>query len=347
MAATVKPAPWGDDLRLPTFTNPTDTATLLTDLEPYRRTSQPFQSKHLPALKRNVWYALRRPADRARSGLLVVWPAVGACVYLSGEPATSKRHGGYNRVALLRLRVDPQFYAAGTGMTVFAATLSPSTRRLWVEDVLVWKGRTVAADETFQERWRLATQWVEHYCIQDPRLLGGLELELAPWQALENVEPEGSWDFLCADMAGARRLWWIARHAEAPAPVVAPTPPSSGVPVPSSSTLASSSSALPTRSSSSALPTRPSSSAPRDPAAPLVAIATREPGPDRWGLASADGVALGHALVRTLKVSSALRTQKTNTVRVDVVWTPAFSKWEIVGLSSDVASHSSFFAAAK
>jgi hypothetical protein len=340
MAATVKPAPWGDDLRLPTFSNPADTTTLLTDLEPYRRTSQPFQSKHLPALKRNVWYALRRPADRARSGLLVVWPAIGACVYLSGEPATSKRHGGYNRVALLRLRVDPQFYAAGTGMTVFAATLSPSMRRLWVEDVLVWKGRTLATDETFQERWRLATQWVEHYCIQDPRLLGGLELELAPWQALENVEPDGSWDFLCADMAGARRLWWIARHTEAPVSVPVPVVPipSSALPIPSST--------LPTRSSST-LPTRSSSSAPRDPAAPLVAIATREPGPDRWGLASADGVSLGHALVRTLKVSSALRTQKTNTVRVDVVWTPVFSKWEIVGLSSDVASHSSFFAAAK
>jgi hypothetical protein len=334
MAATIKPAPWGDDLRLPTFSNPTDTAALLAELEPHRRTSQPFQSKHLPALKRNVWYALRRPADRARTGLLVVWPAAGACVYLSGEPATSKRHGGFNRVALLRLRVDPQFLAPGTGLTVFAATLSPSTRRIWVEDVVVWKGRVLTADEPFVARWRLATQWVEHYCIQDPRLLGGVEVELAPWQSLETVEPEGSWDFMCADTTGSRRLWWIARHADAPpvlspkiTPAVAPAePPPLSVPVQANV---------------------PTSSAPRDPSAPLVAIATREPGPDRWALASADGVSQGHALIRTLKVSSALRTQKMNTVRVDVVWTPAFSKWEIVGLSADVASHSSFFAAAK
>ena len=237
-------------------------------------------------------------------------------------------------MALIRLRVDPQFLAAGTGLTVFAATLSPSTRRLWVEDVILWKGRILNADETFQERWRLATQWVEHYCIQDPRLLGGVEVELARWQALETVEPEGSWDFICADTAGTRRLWWIARHADAPsgatAVLSAPKPsPSVSEPV------------------KPALAPTASASAPRDPAAPLVAIATREPGPDRWALASADGVSQGHALIRTLKVSSALRTQKTNTARVDVVWSAAFSKWEIVGLSADVASHSSFFAAAK
>jgi hypothetical protein len=191
---------------------------------------------------------------------------------------------------------------------VFAATLSPSNRRLWIEDVVVWKGRALLTEETFQARWRLATQWVEHYCIQDPRLLGGVEVELAEWGALESVAPEGSWDFVCADAVGARRLWWFARHSVA-APIA--------------------------------------SAAPRDPSAPLVAIATREPGPDRWALSSADGVALGHALVRTLKVSSALRTQKTNTARVDVVWTSSFSKWEIVGLTGDVASHSSFFEAAK
>jgi hypothetical protein len=320
MAATVKPTHWGDDLRLPTFTVATDTATLLAELEPHRRTAQPFQSKHLPALKRNVWFALRRPADRARTGLLVVWPALGACVYLSGEPLSSKRHGGYNRVALLRLRVDPQFLEAGAGMTVFAATLSPSTRRLWVEDVIVWKGRSVLMEETFQTRWRMATQWVEHYCIQDPRLLGGLSVELAPWHPLDTVEPTGSWDFVCADIAGSRRLWWFARHADAPAHVT------------TTSTVAT---------------TIPVVVVPHDPSAPLVAIATREPGPDRWALASADGVSLGHALIRTFKVSSALRVQKGSTARVDVAWAAAFDKWEILGLSSDVASHSSFFAAAK
>jgi hypothetical protein len=316
----VKPAPWGDDLRLPTFMSPADTATLLAELDPHRRTAQPFQSKHLPALKRNVWYALRRPVDRARTGLLVLWPALSACVYISGEPPSSKRHGGYNRVALLRLRVDPQFFGGSTGMTVFAATLSPSKRRIWIEDVIIWKGRTVSTEETFQARWRLATQWIEHYCIQDPRLLGGIELELAPWQALDDVTPDGSWDFVCADTTGLRRFWWVARHSEMPSVAVDTTIPAPAV---------------------------ASAPAPRDPAAPLVAIATREPGPDRWGLTSADGVSLGHALVRTLNVSSVLRTQKTNTVRVDVVWTAAFAKWEIVRLSSDVASHSSFFEAAK
>jgi hypothetical protein len=79
---------------------------------------------------------------------------------------------------------------------------------------------------------------------------------------------------------------------------------------------------------------------------PLVAIATRSSGPDQWTLTSAEGVSLGRALIRTLAVSSALRSAKTDTVRLEVEWNGVFKKWEgrAIAAAGMAASHSSFFA---
>jgi hypothetical protein len=325
----VKLQHWGDDLRLPSFVDSESVAPLMASIESYRKTSTPFQSKHLPALKRNVWYALQRPSDKSRTGLLVVWPEKGCCVYLSGEPYSSKsKRSTHNRVALLRIRLDPQFLAPDVGITVMAATLSASARRLWIEDVLVWKGRPLT--EPFVERWRFAVQWLEHYCILDSRLLSGVEIDLAMWQPLAAVGPHGSWD-LISDVAGAQRLWFApkgpSRHGEVPADKI--THVSESYTVPKS---------IPGAKGAEVTPQATSEAT-----GPAVAVATREPGPDQWALTSSDGVSLGRALIRTMKASSALRAIKQNTVRMEVVWAPSFKKWEIVDISTRPASHSRFF----
>jgi hypothetical protein len=294
---------WGDDLRLPTVVSEAHTYPLLEQAESIRKPPIPFQSKHLSALKRNTWYALQRPSDRARTGLLYIWPEAKACIYISGDARP--------RCALLRLRVDTQFMAAGVGPTVFQATLSAAGRRLWIEDVIAWKGRNVWAEESFSARWKRAAEWLEHYCILDTRLLSGLTIEMAPWNCLDAVRPEGTWE-LQSDQAGQRRLYWIAGRPDTstpPAPV-APTPPK--VPV-------------------------------LELAGPLVAIATRDSGPDQWQLESADGVKLGRALIRKMAVSSALREAASKSVAVEVEWNAIFGKWEVRGLSDGVASHSRFF----
>jgi hypothetical protein len=302
-ALTLRQQNWGDDLRLPTSMNTSELAGLFAAVDPIRKPSVPFQSKHLTALKRNTWYALRRPADRSRSGLLCIWPELSACFYINGP-----------RVAVMRLRVDPQFFATGTGPTVFAATLSAGSRKLWIEDVLAWKGRNVWAEEGFAARWLLATQWLEHYCIVEPRLLGGLDVEIAPWAALDSIAPEGVWE-LMGDQPAQRRLLWIANHT-AP-PVVEP-------------------------------PARHATITHVHDGGPLTAVATRDPtGPDQWALASSDGVVLGRALIRKLRISSELREIKGPSVRVHVAWVAQFNKWEIIGHSEIHASHSSFFEAAK
>jgi hypothetical protein len=291
---------WGDTLRLPTFITPP--TSLLTEVATLRQSPIPFQSKHLPALKRDTWFALRRPADRSRMGLLCIWPAQKCCVYVSGDQTP--------RVALLRLRVDPQFMVDGMGMTVFAATLSPGTRRLWIEDVVAWKG--VRVDETFRARWRMAAQWLEHYCILDERLLGGIEIALGRWAPLSDVKPDGVW-ILQPDEVGRRGLLWIANMRATTAP--APESP------------------------------RPVVSAPVLEVGPLVARASREGGPDQWSLAAADGTSLGRALIRRLDVSSALRSTEGGSCLVEVEWNVVFKKWEVrcITTTTTTVSHANSF----
>ncbi len=319
---TIKLQAVGDDLRLPCFVNPNDTTELLQTLDSLRRSVTTFQSKHLPALKRSTWYVCKRPEDKTRAGLLCVWPQQQCCVYITGG-----QH--HTRVFLLRLRVDTQFMAPGTGMTVFSASLSPRTRTLLLEDAWVWKGRNLLEEEPFTERWGKVVQWAEHYCIAEERLMNGVQMELAKWQALETVEPRGVWDFQC-DSAGWRRLLWVATRREM---VITPKPGSASVVDASDS-----SPAAPSSFTLQAIPEETGSGT-------RIAVGTKGlGGPDQWNLASADGVALGPALIRKMQVSAALREATTTVLRLEVEWNADFGKWEVQKIASGgTASHSSRF----
>ena len=336
---------WGDDLRLPSFTQVAapDTGPLLQEIAAHRKTTQPFQRRHLAALKRNQWFALRRPTCRSRTGLLVVWPAKACCVFVAPDiPHGSEQKAPYahrkgaprqqpaSGMALLRLRVDPQFYAPDAGLTIFAATLSASSRHLWFEDVLLWKGRSVGTLETFTTRLSLMSQWLDHYCIADVKLLGGLRLEVARWQMLDAVKPEGVWEFI-ADVPGSSRLLWIPRGSDR-TPTLGPatTPPV----------------AITEELELDRIQLIPAETdvVPVAHTGPLIAVATRDTsGPELWTLASAEGIPLGRALIRRLAVSSALRASPIKTQRVEVNWNATFSKWEIIGLADGAACHSSLF----
>jgi len=256
---TIKVQTWADDLRLPCFINAAETTGLLQELEPLRLSlsSFPFQSKHLPALKRNNWFVLRRPSSKERSGLVVVWPEQKCCVYISGN-------ANKLRIALLRIRIDPQFLADGVGLTVFAATLISSTRKLLLEDTLMWKGRHVLDDDIFSVRWALAVQWIEHYCLLDPRLISGVEIEIAKWLPLCKLRPDHAWE-IQPDEAGRKRMLWLGfRHAEtfAVSPRESPRSPDASAFAPTLD-------------------------------GPLVAMAQRDSGPEQWLLSAGDGSSLG------------------------------------------------------
>ncbi len=306
---------WGDDLRLPTCMDPLPIVTEV--LEPLRRISLPFQNKHLPVLKRGSWYALKRPVDRSRTGLLCLWPERQAAIFVGSDRART-------RVALLRLRVDPQFYAAGAGVTVFAATMCPASRELLMEDVLMWKGADVGNSLTFTKRSDLLSQWLDHYCEVDARLIGGLQVRAAAWTSLDAVTPDGVWEFQ-QDEAGRRRLMWLPPRA---------------------STVADSVASLEAIPASPFVPTTTTPSPEEIPNIQidtLVAIATKEAGPEQWSLKSSDGISLGRALIRTFAVSAALRSCSSGVAHVTVEWNPQFSKWEVLALSTGEPLHSSFF----
>ena len=309
----IKMQSWRDDLRLPCLVNSVESAPLIAEVDILRKPPVPFQSKHLPALKRNKWFVLKR--GRARRGLVVVWPAKQCCVYVSGEPPGKQGL----RIALLRIRVDPAFLADGTGPTVFAATLTAETRTLAIEDTLVWKGRPILSEETFTDRFRMAVQWIEHYCILDARLLSGLDIRTAAWESLASLRPSGSW-LLQSDEVGRPPLIWTVHHKElVPSPQRRP------------------------KVEDKDEKEKATVAAPIVDEGPLVAVATRDTGPEQWSLGSSDNVSLGRALIRRLAVSERLRSVKGNTVRVLVEWEPMFKKWEISDLSDLSARHSSAF----
>ena len=321
-AILTKMQTWGDDLRLPSITLPSQ---LMGELEPLRRISAPFQSKHLAALKRNTWFALKRPSDRSRTGLLVICPEHKACIYVQGGPS------GNPRVALLRLRVDSQFMGPAVGLTVFAATLSPAARRLWIEDVIQWKGSRVQEVKTFTQRFSLVQQWLNHHYTPDPRMVSGIEVSPAPWTSLASVRPDGVWDFQQDDV-GHKRLFWLGTKAPVTSAVTSTV--TSAVTSAVTSSVTSSVVTPPSSPSSTCVEATP---VPVQSKGPLIAIATRESGPDQWALSAADGTQLGRALIRRFQVSSELRSLEGKP-RVEVQWATAFGKWEIVGLSTGAAS---------
>jgi hypothetical protein len=313
--AQIKVLNWGDDLRLPTFTEASEFMPIVTQLEEYRSPSMPFQSKHLPSLKRNVWFALKRPDDHSRSGLLCIWPLKKACIFVLGK-----------RVALLRLRIDSQLLANGVGLSLFVATLSPTSRRIWIEDTLVWKGKRLE-HESFSQRLNIAKQLIDTYIIPEPQLISGIELELGKWSCLSSVQSDGSWD-LISDDSHSRLYWRAAESKYSTSDVHSAPTPKLNIPDDSSSKSIS-------NSISKQIETSP-------PTLVLVANANRESGPDQWSLSSSDGVSLGRALIRKMNISSSMNSSGQHTA-AEVSWNADFNKWEILSVHNGPASLSSFF----
>jgi hypothetical protein len=145
----------------------------------------------------------------------------------------------------------------------------------------------------------------------DARLLSGLEIRAAAWEPLAALRPTGFW-MLQSDDVGRGALIWTTQHKE-----VIPSPPKAEFTAPVQAPILEN--------------------------GPLVAVATRDTGPEQWMLAASDGVSLGRALIRRLAVSTVLRSVKGDTVRVMVEWVPSFKKWEICSTSDLPVRHSSAF----
>ena len=280
------------DIRLPCFVQPypEPIQNMLRDIQQFHPII-PFQSKDLPALKRDTWFVLQRPTDkdRPRSGFLVV--SNQYCVFIRNP----------TQIILLRIRLDLDKDNTDNNNnkqkqnTVFSATLSLSQSLLTVEDTLVWKNQS-QKKERFSTRWAHVVQWMDTSCVIDPRLIGGLRIELAQWKSLDSLQSNGVWE-LVNECGFNQRLLWMKTHKKVIVKgLVKEKVKGKG---------------------------------------DTIVIATRDEccGPEQWLLTSSDGKSMGpcHALVRTLAISDMLRSAQTNTqqIPVEVIWNPTFQKWEI------------------
>lgn len=356
-----------DTLRLPVISDPHERDPLMNLVAPYqKKLLQPFQSRHLSTLKRNTWFVLKRPTCRTRTGLLVLLPEKACCLYIGFQRGQPSR----NPIAILRLRVDPQFFAPSAGRTIFAATLSAQSRTLQIEDVLVWKGTPVRETKRFEERLQLASQWLNHFCVADPKLIGGLRLSVAEWGGLCELKEkgEGVWEFI-ENTVGAPRLLWIPGSVKQ-TPLTCSSLQRRDEWIPKQSTklqcdtlskergpvsvTESKQTSIPLANSSSLLkreePTINESKKISDNVlgATTTAIVTESSvtqmkqkvwaipggGPELWNLVTPEGLSLGRALIRKMTISSALRdASKSNSqISVDAVWNATFKKWEIIAV---------------
>lgn len=310
METRTRMAVWDEDIRLPFVQHPLSpdlTNLISSSPNPY---PAPFQSSSLPALKRTVWFALQRPQDYSRSGLLIV---AGHECFLVVSGKSTKRNSiqigkHFFRIVKLNIRVDEALNPVGSP-SIFIATLTPQHKQIWIEDILHWRGRPLT--DCFSARWNLAAKWLESSCWYESRQIGGLEIKMAPWQSLSAMTQHGIW-YLQENSVGSRRFMWSQTLQRDPtlAPPVIPPP------------------SLPL-----SLPLSPSS-----PLGPPVALATRDVAPEQWWLSAGDGSRLGRALIRTLAVSDLMRHQ-TNPVRVHIRWSATFDKWEILSVTHQPLLH--------
>lgn len=328
----------GDNLRLPVITDSYEIDMIMNLVVPYqKKLSQSFQSRHLSTLKRNKWFVLKRPTCRTRTGLLAVLPEKACCLYIGFHNA---KQSTKSPIAILRLRVDPQFFAPGTGITVFSATLSAQFRALQIEDVLVWKGMPIRETKVFEERLLMASQWLNHYCVADPKLIGGIRLSIAEWGGLCELKEkgEGVWEFI-ENTVGAPRLLWIPQSASQTGLTNSSLQrKDERIPKQSTRLLCDSSpleridETIPNKND--LLPTVIVTELVIQPAIKQKVWAIPSGGPELWNLVTQEGLSLGRALIRKMAISTALRdASKSNSqISVDAIWNATFKKWEIIAV---------------
>jgi hypothetical protein len=287
---------WGNDVRLPCLKPPYPTNLMEVIQSVYLPNPTPLQSSHLPALKRYIWFVLKRPVDNAKTGLLIVTEY--GCFFVSQQ----KHKASQYKIAHIKIRIDPHY--CKDGVTVFAASISTHLRQLWIEDTLVFKGTAVIKTETFSKRWERAVQWLEYSCIIEPTSTIPLEIKLACWSPLLNMEPTGSW-YIQSDTVGGKKFIW---RAELP-PVLINNHKEAIPSVPAITEDDSNSNKV------------------------LVALATKDKLPEQWFLTTGKDEPLGRALIRTLAISDLMRPH-IHPMRVQVVWNNSFLKWEILGVTS-------------
>lgn len=117
------------------------------------------------------------------SGFLAVIPSLGFAVFL---PPVASRTQPFR----IRMRLDSNLYEEGL---VFSAYVSGgrSTQSLVVEDILVFKGKSVWFTSVFQERWTILKDFLGHMWQPDT-VYQGIPIRFASYVSLESLSAQES-----------------------------------------------------------------------------------------------------------------------------------------------------------
>ena len=249
----------------------------------YIGVSRMFTDADKSALTRSKLVASHRPRG-ILSGFLAIVPALGYAVYL---PPIAAKMGPLR----IRMRVSEELKNEGA---IFSAYVTRgSERAMIIEDILVWKNKSVWFTTEFAERWNsIMNMFVVQEWKNDP-VLQNIPIRLATYTSIQHIvdEPdEATVIEFVPNAPNQKRLIWI---------------PPKDSPV----------------ASSTANPTTAGST--------LTARRESSMGPDVYSVWRGEE-RLGIALVRTLAVSRALRSASESTP-IHATWNKQFEKWEILG----------------
>ena len=171
-----------------------------------RQRLDPERAQH--ALKKGVFYVMENEG-RAEPGFLVFLPAKPA-MYVQLRRGRDGERGW--RVNTLRMRVSTSLSEGGG--TILVATLDDVLHRLRLEDVWMWRGKSVIRGEEFSKRREYLKEFVSHHWVPDARLLGGIFTSIAQPISLEEFSAKKDWaeshsvEFI-PEMPGRRRMVWF------------------------------------------------------------------------------------------------------------------------------------------
>lgn len=175
----------------------------------YIGVSRMFSDNDKSALTRTKMVASRRPRG-ILSGFFAIVPALGYAVYL---PPIAAKMGPLR----IRMRVSEELLRDGA---VFSAYVTRgSGQEVVLEDVLVWKNKSVWFTTSFDERWNgLMNRFVTQEWTHDP-VLQTIPMRLSEYTAIEHIEEpdDGTVIEFVPNAPNQKRLIWIpAKEAAAP-----------------------------------------------------------------------------------------------------------------------------------
>ena len=260
--------------------------------------SRMFKEEDLYSLEKGTFVASLRPRG-VLSGFLVIAPNADYAVYI---PPLSAKIGPKR----IRMRIKP--FEKVSIVSVYWS----DTKRLILEDVLVWDGEPVWFSKSFEIRWNtLMNEFVETRFKADS-VYQGATIECAKYQSLDTLDtppPNTVVEFTPMDSKRKRWIWITGARGKREEPTAK------------------------VEKAEKAEKVEKVENAKKTENVVQEWLAKKEPGsgPDVFTLFRS-GVNQGYSLVRTLAISRALRNSSLEDIPVKVEWNPTFGKWEIVGL---------------